>query len=84
MDEPLLSTEEEARIWRDLLTGPRPRRIHPEVKSALLEGLSPGETELVEGLLEIVETGGASIEDVLAEFDRVTQRGGDRSPRSDG
>jgi hypothetical protein len=80
LDEPLLSPEEEARIWRDLLTGPRPRRIHPEVKSALLEGVSSDEAELIRGLLEIVETGGFSFEDLLAEFDRKCGDGHDRGP----
>jgi hypothetical protein len=81
VDEPLLTPQEQTEIWNDLLSGPRPRRIHPEVRSALLQNLDPDEEELVLGLLEIVETGGTSIEDLLAEFDREVEKGNGAGPK---
>ena len=80
VDEHLLSPEEQAQIWHDLLTGPRQRGFHPEVKSALLEGLGPDKTELAQGVLEIVETGGFSLEDYLAELHRKYGDGREGSP----
>jgi len=81
VDEPFLTPQEQTEIWIDLLSGPRPRRIHPEVRSALLQNLDPDEEELVLGLLEIVETGGTSIEDLLAEFDREVEKGNGAGPK---
>jgi hypothetical protein len=77
LSEPLLSLEEYTRLFTDLITGPRPRRIHPEVKSALLADLNRDEAVVVEGILEIVETGGASIEDLLESLDRSVKEGSD-------
>jgi len=46
-----------------------------------LQNLDPDEEELVLGLLEIVETGGTSIEDLLAEFDREVEKGNGAGPK---
>lgn len=65
-----LSPEERTKIFTELITGPRPRSFDPDLKRALLEDLDPSEQEVARDILEIVETGGVSLDDLLAEFDK--------------
>jgi hypothetical protein len=74
-----LSEDDRRRIFADLIAGPKPRPIVPELKVALLDGLDPNEAEVVRGILEIVEFGPASIDDLLTELDRKCE---DDTPRS--
>jgi hypothetical protein len=63
-----LPEAEQARIWNDLLLGPKPRAVDADLKASLLADIGPDEAELVVGLLEIVERGPADFEKYLAEL----------------
>lgn len=63
-----LSLAEQQRIWDDLLLGPKPRQVDPELKASLLADVGPEEAELMIGLLEIVERGPADFEKYVAEL----------------
>lgn len=66
-----LSPGETKRIWDDLLSGPKPRPVDPDLKASLLADVGPEEAEFITGLLEVIEQGSAPIEDTLAELDRM-------------
>jgi hypothetical protein len=74
-----LPGSEVSRILADLLNGPRPRPVDPALRASLVAGLNPDEAEVVRGLLEIVETGGSNLDDLLAELDRMV-KGNDPPP----
>lgn len=71
---------ERTRILQDLMTGPRPRAIDPELKASLLAAISPDEAEMIGGILEIIEHGDTPIEDLLAELERMADDEGPPPP----
>ena len=61
------------------MTAPRPRPVDPGLKASLLADVGPDEAEWISGILEIVESDPAPIEDLLDELRRMAD-GGDPPP----